>query len=48
MIEWRYLDVVQRPYGERLAPDSGRIKVPEGPGLGVDPDPEFISAYLIR
>jgi L-alanine-DL-glutamate epimerase-like enolase superfamily enzyme len=46
MIEWRYFDLEAQIYGDALNPEGGRIKVPQGPGLGIDPDPEVISAYL--
>jgi L-alanine-DL-glutamate epimerase-like enolase superfamily enzyme len=46
MIEWRYFDLEATPYGSTLAPQCGRISVPQGPGLGIDPDPHVITAYL--
>jgi L-alanine-DL-glutamate epimerase-like enolase superfamily enzyme len=46
MIEWRYFDLEARVYGQALDPERGRVKVPQGPGLGIDPDPEVIRAYL--
>ncbi|HTX13381.1 MAG TPA: mandelate racemase/muconate lactonizing enzyme family protein [Solirubrobacteraceae bacterium] len=46
MIEWRYFDLEARIYGDALSPEGGRIEVPQGPGLGIDPDPEVIRAYL--
>ena len=46
MIEWRYLDLEAHIYGDALTPQHGRVKVPQGPGLGIDPDPEVIRAYL--
>jgi L-alanine-DL-glutamate epimerase-like enolase superfamily enzyme len=45
MIEWRWFDLEASIYGDALAPRNGRITVPDGPGLGLDPDPEVISAY---
>ena len=47
MIEWRYFDLEAQLYDGRVAPKRGRISVPQGPGLGIDPDPEIIRAYLI-
>jgi L-alanine-DL-glutamate epimerase-like enolase superfamily enzyme len=44
-IEWRWFDLEASIYGDALAPRNGRITVPDGPGLGLDPDPEVISAY---
>jgi L-alanine-DL-glutamate epimerase-like enolase superfamily enzyme len=46
MIEWRYFDLEAKIYGDALTPEQGRIKVPQGPGLGIEPDPEVIRAYL--
>ncbi|MFI8007008.1 mandelate racemase/muconate lactonizing enzyme family protein [Streptomyces sp. NPDC086010] len=48
MIEWRYFDLEAQIYGDALTVREGRIRVPQGPGLGLDPDPDVISAYLIR
>jgi L-alanine-DL-glutamate epimerase-like enolase superfamily enzyme len=45
MIEWRWFDLQASLYGAALAPVDGRIPVPAGPGLGIDPDPDVISAY---
>ena len=45
MIEWRYLDLEAHIYGDALTPKGGRVEVPQGPGLGLDPDPEVIRAY---
>ena len=45
MIEWRYLDLEAQIYGDALRAENGRVAVPQGPGLGFDPDPEVIAAY---
>jgi L-alanine-DL-glutamate epimerase-like enolase superfamily enzyme len=45
MIEWRYFDLQAQILGEAVKPKHGRIKVPQGAGLGVDPDPDVIQAY---
>ena len=45
MIEWRWFDLEALIYGDALTPQAGRISVPQGPGLGLDPDPDVISAY---
>src|SRR5690348_14544043 len=45
MIEWRLFDLEATIYGDALSPREGRISVPRGPGLGIDPDPDVISAY---
>jgi len=45
MIEWRYFDLEAQLYGGALVPKRGRISVPQGPGLGIDPDPHVVRAY---
>jgi L-alanine-DL-glutamate epimerase-like enolase superfamily enzyme len=45
MIEWRYTDLAARAYGDAVLPCQGRIAVPEGPGLGADPDPRVLRRY---
>lgn len=45
MIEWRWFELEASVYGDALIPQAGRISVPQGPGLGLDPDPDVISAY---
>jgi len=45
MIEWRCFDLEAQLYGGALAPEGGRISVPQGPGLGIEPDPHVIRAY---
>jgi L-alanine-DL-glutamate epimerase-like enolase superfamily enzyme len=45
MIEWRYTDLAARPYGDAVQPDGGRIRLPQGPGLGADPDPDVLRRY---
>ena len=45
MVEWRYSDLEARAYGAALTPEQGRIRVPQGPGLGLDPDPDVLRAF---
>jgi L-alanine-DL-glutamate epimerase-like enolase superfamily enzyme len=45
MIEWRCFDLEAQLYGGAFGPEGGRISVPQGPGLGIDPDPDVIRAY---
>jgi L-alanine-DL-glutamate epimerase-like enolase superfamily enzyme len=45
MIEWRYFDLEAQIYGDALEPKRGRVRVPQGPGLGIDPDPDVIRTY---
>ena len=44
-VEWRYLDLEMRLYGDQAMPRNGTITVPLMPGLGFDPDPEVIRRY---
>ena len=39
LVERFYCDFADNPLGEAIEPRQGRIAVPRGPGLGVDPDP---------
>jgi len=39
MVEWRYFDLEAQIYGGMLLSERGRILVPQGPGLGMEPDP---------
>jgi L-alanine-DL-glutamate epimerase-like enolase superfamily enzyme len=48
MIEWRFFDLEATVYGDALTPKDGRIRVPNGPGLGMDPDPDVIKAYTMK
>lgn len=41
-IERFYCDFEATPLGDVINPKKGRIDVPQGPGLGVDPDPEVL------
>lgn len=46
MVERRWFDLEASIYGDALTPnDGGSISVPRGPGLGIDPDPEVVTAY---
>jgi L-alanine-DL-glutamate epimerase-like enolase superfamily enzyme len=45
MTEWRWFDLQAPIYGDALRPKGGRISVPQGSGLGIDPDPNVIRVY---
>jgi D-galactarolactone cycloisomerase len=47
MIEYSFADLGASPLGEAISIRDGRIAVPAGPGLGVDPDPEIIARYRL-
>jgi D-galactarolactone cycloisomerase len=42
LVERFYCDFADNPLGEAIHPRNGRIGVPQGPGLGLDPDPALI------
>lgn len=42
LVERFYCDFADNPLGETIHPRNGRIAVPQGPGLGVDPDPGLL------
>jgi L-alanine-DL-glutamate epimerase-like enolase superfamily enzyme len=39
LVERFCCDFAENPLGDAIHPRQGRIGVPQGPGLGVDPDP---------
>jgi L-alanine-DL-glutamate epimerase-like enolase superfamily enzyme len=47
MIEWRYFDLEAQLYGSALIPQNGQIPVPQGPGLGLEPDADVIRTYRV-
>jgi L-alanine-DL-glutamate epimerase-like enolase superfamily enzyme len=42
LVERFYCDFADNPLGDAIHPKNGRIAVPQGPGLGLDPDPRLI------
>jgi L-alanine-DL-glutamate epimerase-like enolase superfamily enzyme len=47
LVEWRYFDLESRLYGDAAVPKHGSIAVPQGPGLGLEPDPDVIRRYRV-
>ncbi|SFO95513.1 L-alanine-DL-glutamate epimerase [Bradyrhizobium sp. Ghvi] len=47
MIEWRRFDLEAAIYGRAFSPKHGRISVPRGAGLGIDPDPDVIGRFRL-
>ncbi len=45
MIEYSFADLGANPLGDAIEVRDGYIKVPQGPGLGRDPDPEVLEKY---
>ncbi|MBI1398266.1 MAG: mandelate racemase/muconate lactonizing enzyme family protein [Betaproteobacteria bacterium] len=44
-IEWLYTGMTTTLYGDAIEPKNGRVTVPTGPGLGIDPDPKVIAEF---
>jgi D-galactarolactone cycloisomerase len=40
-----YVDLADNLYGDWIHPVEGFLRVPQGPGLGFDPDPEVIARF---
>ena len=47
MLERLYCDFEAELYGGATLPVDGRLKVPRGPGLGLEPDPDIIERYRV-
>ncbi|SEF05619.1 L-alanine-DL-glutamate epimerase [Burkholderia sp. WP9] len=47
LIEWRSFDLMAQLYGDAIIPKAGHIAVPQGPGLGLEPDMDVIRDYSI-
>ena len=48
LVERFYCDFAENPLGDAIHPTAGRIAVPQGPGLGVDPDPRLLEKFRAR
>ena len=48
LIEWLYVDLEANLYGDIIDAVDGSFRVPNGPGLGADPDAHVIESYRIR
>lgn len=48
MVEWRWFDLEAAIYGRAFRPKRGRISVPQGAGLGFDPDPDVIGKFRLE
>jgi L-alanine-DL-glutamate epimerase-like enolase superfamily enzyme len=47
-VEYFCLSLETKPFGTALEPDDGKIAVPVGPGLGLEPDAAVIKDYRLR
>jgi len=45
LVEVLWLDMEANPFDPWVKPVNGRVKVPQGPGLGCDPDPAIVARY---
>ncbi|SOZ39229.1 mandelate racemase/muconate lactonizing enzyme family protein [Cupriavidus neocaledonicus] len=48
LVEWRYFDLEAQLYGDAIIPKNGAIAVPQGAGLGLEPDENVIHAYRVH
>jgi D-galactarolactone cycloisomerase len=47
-VERFYCDFNENPFGAAIDPCGGRIAIPQGPGLGVDPDPALLKKLAVE
>lgn len=47
MIEVSFVELGASPLGESVQPQGGMIAVPQGPGLGCDPDSKVLAQYRV-
>ena len=45
MLENIYANLEASPYGDSMVAKGGRVRVPTGPGLGVEPDMQIVEKY---
>ena len=48
MIEYSFADLGANPLGKAIIPQNGRIAVPQGPGLGRDPDLDVVERFRVK
>jgi L-alanine-DL-glutamate epimerase-like enolase superfamily enzyme len=42
-----FIDLEASPYHDLVVANNGRVTVPDGPGLGRDPDMDVLRKYLV-
>jgi D-galactarolactone cycloisomerase len=47
MVERLYCDLTESPFGDWYEPVDGHLRVPQGPGLGIDPDPAILDKLSV-
>ena len=45
LVERFYMRLESSLYGDHINPVNGEFLVPDGPGLGAEPDPDFMKDY---
>jgi L-alanine-DL-glutamate epimerase-like enolase superfamily enzyme len=45
LVEVLWLDMEAHPFHDAVTPVGGRLPVPQGPGLGCEPDPDILARY---
>ncbi len=45
LVEWLYFDLETTLYWGAILPSKGKVNVPQGPGLGYDPDAKLVAKY---
>lgn len=48
VLERFYCTLEASPFGDALIARDGRVRLPEEPGLGADPDPQLLARYAAR
>ena len=43
-----YVDMEASMWGDAVDPLNGKVKVPDGPGIGLEPDPDFLRDYRLK
>jgi L-alanine-DL-glutamate epimerase-like enolase superfamily enzyme len=46
-IERYYCDFAETPFGDQINPRNGQFAVPQGPGLGHDPDEQLVARMRV-
>jgi D-galactarolactone cycloisomerase len=47
VVERLYCDLTESPFGDWYEPVDGYLAVPQGPGLGIDPDPAILAKLSV-
>jgi D-galactarolactone cycloisomerase len=47
VVERLYCDLTESPFGDWYEPVNGHLAVPQGPGLGIDPDPAILARLSV-